>query len=97
MINTTYNYVDVRWKDTLPNYFFYGAHKGYMVVLEKLGDSSDDGTLIFTSCHTEGINITNLEEYTTYCVYVAAITEYGKGNSTPCIVVETGEKRKFEF
>lgn len=93
VMNTTYNYLDVRWKDTRPSIFFYGRLQGYLVTLENMDDRSGDDTLIFTSCHTQGINITNLEENTTYCVYVAAFTEYGKGNSTSCMMVATGEKR----
>lgn len=60
-----------------------------------MDNSSEEETLIFTSCHSGGINITNLEENTTYCVYVAAFTEYGKGNSTSCMMAVTGEKRRF--
>lgn len=92
-MNTTYNYVDVRWKDTRPSIFFYGRLQGYLVTLQNMDNRSGEDTLIFTSCHSQGINITNLEENTTYCVYVAAFTEYGKGNSTSCMMVATGEKR----
>ena len=97
VINTSYNYVDIRWKNTRPHYFFYGSLRGYIVTLEKMGDSSENGTSIFTNCHSEGINITNLEEHTTYCVYVAAFTQYGKGNSTSCMVAVTGERGRFEI
>ena len=94
MINTSYNYVDVRWNNIPPCNFSYGVLKGYIVTLQKIGGSSDDETLIATSCHSDGINITNLEEDTKYCVYVAGFTEYGTGNSTPCMVAVTGERGK---
>lgn len=95
VMNTTYNYLDVRWRDTRPNFFLYGRLQGYLVTLENMDDPSEEETLIFTSCHSEGINITNLKENTTYCVYIAAFTEHGKGNSTSCMMAVTGEKRRF--
>ena len=98
VMNTTYNYLDVRWRNsTRPKFFFYGRLQGYLVTLENMDDPSENKTLIFTSCHSQGINITNLKENTTYCVYIAAFTERGKGNSTSCMMVVTGEKRKFGF
>ena len=95
VMNTTYSYLDVRWRDTRPKFFFYGRLRGYLVTLENMDDSSEEKTLVFTSCHSEGINITNLKENTTYCVYTAAFTQHGKGNSTSCMLAVTGEKRRF--
>lgn len=94
-MNTTYSYLDVRWRDTRPKFFFYGRLRGYLVTLENMDDPSEEKTLVFTSCHSEGINITNLKENTTYCVYIAAFTQHGKGNSTSCMLAVTGEKRRF--
>lgn len=92
MINTTYNYVDVRWNTIPTSNFTNGTVKGYIVALQKVGGSEEDETLLVTSCHSDGINVTNLEENTKYCVQVAAFTEYGKGNSTLCMSTVTGER-----
>ena len=94
-MNTTYNYLDVRWRDTRPNVSFYGGLQGYLVTLENMDDTNEEKTLVFTSCHSEGINITNLKENTTYCVYLSAFTEHEKGNSTSCMLAVTREKRRF--
>lgn len=97
VINTTYNYVDVRWNTIPTSNFTNGTVKGYIVALQKVGGSEEDETLLVTSCHSDGINVTNLEENTKYCVQVAAFTEYGKGNSTPCMSAVTGERARVEF
>ena len=93
VINTSYNYLDVRWRNS--NFSFNGRLQGYLVTLENMDDPSENETLIFTRCDSQGINITNLKENTTYCVYIAAFTEHGKENSTSCMKAATGEKRRF--
>lgn len=87
--------MDVRWNTIPTSNFTNGTVKGYIVALQKVGGSEEDETLLVTSCHSDGINVTNLEENTKYCVQVAAFTEYGKGNSTPCMSAVTGERGIF--
>ena len=64
---------------------------GYIVKLEKIGDPGEVGRWIYTSCHPEGINVTDLEENSKYCVYVTTFNKYGNGNRSSCFVAVTGE------
>ena len=86
---------DVKWKKAGGfhcNASMDSPKSRYIVKIETLGDPNIEGRLIYSSCHSEGINITDLEEYTKYCVYVTTFNEYGKANSSSCIVAVTGEK-----
>jgi len=95
VFNTSFTYINIQW--TPPRYFFDSPKSGYIVKIETLGDPNIEVRLIYSSCHSEGINITDLEEYTKYCVYVTTFNEYGKANSSSCIVAVTGEKARVEF
>ena len=90
VFNTSFTYINIQW--TPPRCFFDSPKSGYIVKIETLGDPNIEVRLIYSSCHSEGINITDLEEYTKYCVYVTTFNEYGKANSSSCIVAVTGEK-----
>ena len=90
VFNTSHNYLKIQWRR--PRSSFDGPMSGYRVRLETLRSPSGEGRLIYSSCHSQGINITDLEEYTMYCVYVTTFNEHGNGNRSSCIVAVTGEK-----
>ena len=91
--NTSYNYIRIKWEPPLE--FFDGLMSGYIVKVTNFGDPGVVVRLVYSSCQTGGIDITDLEEKVAYCVYVTTFNEYGKSNSSSCLPVFTGEKGSF--
>ena len=91
--NTSYNYIRIKWEPPLE--FFDGPMSGYIVKVTNFGDPGAVVRLVYSSCQTGGIDITDLEEKVAYCVYVTTFNEYGKSNSSSCLPVFTGEKGSF--
>ena len=94
--NTSYNYIRIKWQPPLD--FFDGPKSGYNVKVTIFGDPHAVVRLVYSSCHTRGIDIIikDLEEKVAYCVYVTTFNEYGKSNSSSCLPVFTGEKGLFD-
>lgn len=90
VLNTSYNYVIIHWKP--PPILFSQPMSGYIVRVEKFENPTNPRRMMFSSCQSKGINVTGLEENSTYCVYVTTFNRHGKGSTSSCFVAVTGER-----